>query len=173
VITTTPKPHKLLKGLLNRQDVVISRGRTLDNAENLGPSFLTQIVNRYEGTRLGRQELLAELLEDAEGALWSRDLLEQTRRSKDALPPMKRIVVAVDPAISVSESSDETGLIVCGLGTDGHGYVLADESGKFSPIEWARRAVALYGNGTATGLSLRRTRAVRWSSRPSGPSTKK
>jgi phage terminase large subunit-like protein len=144
VITTTPKPLKLLKELLKREDVAITRGRTMDNAENLAPSFLSQIVNRYEGTRLGRQELSAELLEDVQGALWTRDLIEQTRRSKDDLPPMKRIVVGVDPAISVGESSAETGLVVCGLGTDEHAYVLEDASGKFSPVEWARRAVGLY-----------------------------
>jgi phage terminase large subunit-like protein len=144
VITTTPKPLKLLKELLKREDVAITRGRTMDNAENLAPSFLSQIVNRYEGTRLGRQELSAELLEDVQGALWTRDLIEQTRRSKDDLPPMKRIVVGVDPAISVGESSAETGIVVCGLGTDEHAYVLEDASGKFSPIEWARRAVGLY-----------------------------
>ena len=144
VITTTPKPLKLLKELLKREDVAITRGRTMDNAENLAPSFLSQIVKRYEGTRLGRQELSAELLEDVQGALWTRDLIEQTRRSKDDLPPMKRIVVGVDPAISVGESSAETGIVVCGLGTDEHAYVLEDASGKFSPIEWARRAVGLY-----------------------------
>jgi phage terminase large subunit-like protein len=78
VITTTPKPVKLLKELLKREDVIVTRGKTLENAENLAPSFLTQIVNRYANTRTGRQELGGELLEDAEGALWSRDLLEQT-----------------------------------------------------------------------------------------------
>ena len=144
VITTTPKPIKLLKELVKRdgQDVVVTRGRTSDNAANLAPSFLSQIVARYEGTRLGRQELNAELLEDTLGALWSRDLLEEGRREKT--PSMRRIVVAIDPAVSVSESADETGIIVAGLGTDDHGYVLEDASGKFSPIEWARRAVALY-----------------------------
>jgi phage terminase large subunit-like protein len=121
VITTTPKPLKLIKQLLKREDVTVTRGRTLDNAENLAPSFLSQIVSRYEGTRLGRQELNAELLEDVQGALWTRDLLEKTRRSKDGLPPMRRIVVAIDPAISVTESSDETGIIVAGLGRDEHG----------------------------------------------------
>src|ERR1700733_1162226 len=143
-ITTTPKPIKLLKELVKRdgQDVVVTRGRTSDNAANLAPSFLSQIVARYEGTRLGRQELNAELLEDVQGALWTRDLLEEGRRDK--APPMRRIVVAVDPAISVSENADETGIIVAGLGTDDHGYVLEDASGKYSPIEWARRAIALY-----------------------------
>jgi predicted phage terminase large subunit-like protein len=144
VITTTPKPIKILKELVKRdgQDVVVTRGRTSDNAANLAPSFMSQIVARYDGTRLGRQELNAELLEDVQGALWTRDLLEEGRRDK--APPMRRIVVAVDPTISVSENADETGIIVAGLGTDDHGYVLEDASGKYSPIEWARRAVALY-----------------------------
>jgi predicted phage terminase large subunit-like protein len=146
VITTTPKPIKLLKELVKRdgKDVVVTRGRTTDNAQNLAPSFLSQIVSRYEGTRLGRQELNAELLEDTPGALWTLDLIEQGRRTQAAVQSTKRIVVAIDPAISVSEDSDETGIVVCGLGTDEHGYVLEDASGKFSPIEWARRAIGLY-----------------------------
>jgi phage terminase large subunit-like protein len=146
IVTTTPRPIPLLKSLLKRagQDVVVTRGRTSDNAENLAPTFLSQIVSRYAGTRLGRQELEGEVLEDTPGALWSRDLIEEGRRDRAALPPLRRIVVAVDPAVSVSEKSDETGIIVAGLGTDDHGYLLEDASGKFSPIEWARRAVALY-----------------------------
>jgi predicted phage terminase large subunit-like protein len=146
VITTTPKPTKLIRALMKRdgQDVIVTRGRTIDNAANLAPSFLSQIVSRYEGTRLGRQELNAELLEDVPGALWTRDLIEDGRRSKTDLPSMTRIVVALDPAVTVSEGSDETGIVVAGLGVDGHGYVLEDASGKLTPIEWARRAVALY-----------------------------
>ena len=104
----------------------------------------SQIVRQYEGTRLGRQELDAELLEDTPGALWTRELIEEGRRAKADIPPMRRIVVAIDPAVSVSETSDETGIIVAGLGTDSQGYVLEDASGKFSPIEWASRAVTLY-----------------------------
>lgn len=146
VITTTPKPIKLLKELVKRdgQDVVVTRGRTADNAANLAPSFLSQIVARYTGTRLGRQELNAEILEDAEGSLWSRELIENCRREKADLPPMKRVVVAIDPAISMGENSNETGIIVAGLGTEDHGYVLEDASGKYSPIDWARKAIALY-----------------------------
>jgi predicted phage terminase large subunit-like protein len=146
LITTTPKPIKLLRELLKRQgdDVVVTGGSTYDNRDNLAPSFFTQIVRAYEGTRVERQELMAELLEDVPGALWTRDLIEEGRRAKGDIPTMRRVVVAVDPAISVSETSDETGIIVAGLGTDGHGYVLQDTSGKYSPIDWARRAVALY-----------------------------
>ena len=146
VITTTPRPIRLLRDLLGRngRDVCVTKGTTYDNRANLADSFFSQIITRYEQTRLGRQELLAELLEDAEGALWSRDLLEATRKAKDELPPMARIVVAIDPALSVGKDSDETGLIVAGRGTDGEGYVLEDASGKYQPVEWARRAIALY-----------------------------
>jgi phage terminase large subunit-like protein len=121
----------------------------MDNANNLAASFLSQIVARYRGTRLGRQELDAEILEDVPGALWSRQLIEETRKDRGDMPPMKRIVVAIDPAVSVTESADETGIIVAGLGTDGHGYILEDASGKFSPIDWARRAVTLYRKWSA------------------------
>jgi predicted phage terminase large subunit-like protein len=146
IITTTPRPIPLLKGLLKRvgQDVALTRGKTADNAANLAPTFLTQIVSRFSGSRLGRQELEAEMLEDVVGALWTRDLIEECRRAPAEVPAMRRIVVAVDPAMSASETSDETGIIVCGLGVDDHGYILADESGKYSPDAWARKAVELY-----------------------------
>jgi predicted phage terminase large subunit-like protein len=144
LVTTTPKPVKLLRELIASPDTVVTRGSTYDNRANLAESFFSQIVKKYEGTRLGRQELNAELLEDFEGALWTRDLIEATRCDKASLPPMRRIVVALAPAVSVGENSDATGIIVAGLGVDGKGYVLEDGSGKFLPIEWARRAVALY-----------------------------
>ena len=143
-MTTTPKPIKVLREIVANPDTIVTRGSTYDNRENLAPSFFTQIVRRYEGTRLGRQELNAEILDDVQGALWTRDLIETTRRDKGAVPAMKRIVVAIDPAVSVGEDSDNTGIIVAGLGVDDHGYVLGDDSGKYLPIEWARRAVALY-----------------------------
>jgi phage terminase large subunit-like protein len=167
VITTTPKPVKLLKEIVKRdgQDVVVTRGRTSDNAANLAPSFLSQIVSRYEGTRLGRQELNAEILEDVQGALWTRELIEEGRRDKS--PPMRRIVVAIDPAVSVSESSDETGLIVAGLGEDGHGYVL-EMGAANSRRSNGRDARSHCTTSTApTGSSRRRTRAARWSKQPS------
>ena len=145
VVSTTPKPIKLLRVLLEAPDTVVTRGTTYDNRDNLAPSFFEQIIRRYEGTRLGRQELNAELLTDVQGALWSRDLIEMTRKPKDEIiSPLRRIVVAIDPAVSAGEDANETGIIVAGLGIDGHGYVLQDASGKFSPIEWAQRAVSLY-----------------------------
>jgi predicted phage terminase large subunit-like protein len=120
------------------------KGRTSDNSANLPPSFLADITNRYQGTRLGRQELDGDILDDVPGALWSRDMIEAARIPKGTEPAMRRIVVAIDPAISVSETSDATGIVVVGLGDDGHGYLLEDLSGKYSPTEWATRAVAAY-----------------------------
>jgi phage terminase large subunit-like protein len=145
-ITTTPKPIKILKELVKNEDgsAVITRGSTYQNRANLAPSFFSQIVKRYEGTRLGRQELNAEILEDIPGALWSRDLIEDGRRAKGSYDNFKRIVVAIDPAISNHEDSDETGIIVAGLGYDDEGYILEDLSGKYTPTEWASKAVVAY-----------------------------
>lgn len=144
VITTTPRPIPLVKGLVARagRDVVLTRRSTYDNRDNLAPAFFDQIIARYENTRLGRQELLAELLEDTPGALWQRDLIERLRLAK--APELARVVVGVDPAITSGEDSDETGIVGAGLGADGHGYVLDDASLRGSPSQWATAAVAMY-----------------------------
>ncbi|MFY9954802.1 DNA-packaging protein [Bradyrhizobium sp.] len=144
IATTTPRPLKLIRELLDREgiDVVVSGGLTFDNADNLAPPFLEAIKKRYEGTRLGRQELNAELLEDTPGALWKREWLDAGRTGN--VPHLRRIVVAIDPAVSSHAGSDETGIIVAGIAADGQGYVLEDCSGRFGPDEWARKAVAAY-----------------------------
>jgi predicted phage terminase large subunit-like protein len=139
IVTTTPKPTKLLKALVRRPDVAIIKGSTYENINNLAASFKAELLARYEGTRLGQQELHAEMLEDAQGALWNRGMLDALRL--DAAPAMKRIVVAIDPAATDTEKSDETGIVVCGVGNDGQGYVLEDLSGKYSPEQWASKAV--------------------------------
>jgi phage terminase large subunit-like protein len=146
LITTTPKPIKLLRELLARdgQDVAVTRGSTYDNRDNLAPAFFSQIVRQYEGTRLGRQELNAELLEDVEGALWSRDMIGSARVGSGSMPDLRRVVVAIDPATTAGEDSDETGIIVAAIGIDGDGYVLEDLSGKYAPREWATKAVGAY-----------------------------
>src|SRR5262249_46243049 len=113
VVTTTPKPAKLIRALLAAPDCAVTRGSTRENAENLAPGFLAAILRQYEGTRLGRQELEAELLEDMPGALWSRDAIERARVT--VVPSFKRVVVAIDPAASASEESDETGIVVAAL----------------------------------------------------------
>ena len=145
VVTTTPKPIKIIRELIADPTTVITRGSTYDNRANLAPAFLQQIVRKYEGTRLGRQELNAEILDDVPGALWSRALIEETRWPVHRnIPALVRIVVAIDPAASTGEDSDETGIIVAGKDANGHGYVLADQSGRYPPTEWARAAIALY-----------------------------
>jgi predicted phage terminase large subunit-like protein len=144
LITTTPRPVRMIKDLLAREgaDVVVTRGKTSDNKDNLAPTFMSQIISKYAGTRLGRQELDAELLEDVPGALWARAWLDAGR--VETAPPLRRIVVAIDPAVSTNEGSDETGIVVAGAAADGRMYVLEDLSGKFGPDEWARRAVNAY-----------------------------
>ena len=142
VVTTTPRPTKLVKSILDSPTTVVTRGTTYDNKDNLSDRFINQIINQYEGTRLGRQEILGELLEDVEGALWQMSLIEQPR-VKEA-PELDRIIVAVDPAVTSNASSDETGIVVCGLGMDGRGYVLADRSCRLSPDGWAKRVAETY-----------------------------
>lgn len=145
LITTTPKPVKLLRELLAREgkDVVVTRGKTRDNAANLAPQFLSQIVSKYEGTRLGRQELDGELLTDIPGALWKIEWLDRGRVSA-APQNLVRIVVAIDPAVTNNEGSDETGIVVAGIDATGHGYLIEDISGRYAPHEWARKAIAAY-----------------------------
>jgi predicted phage terminase large subunit-like protein len=144
LVTTTPRPIKLLKSLLAREgrDVVITRGSTFENEANLAPSFLQALRDRYEGTRLGRQEIHAELLSDNPGALWNLDWLDRDRVS--VVPELRRIVVAIDPAVSNNEGSDETGIIVAGVTKDQKIYVLEDLSGKYAPHEWAAKAILAY-----------------------------
>jgi len=142
-ITTTPRPIALLKELIKDPATVVTRGSTFDNSGNLSPKFLESIRRKYEGTRLGRQELNAELLEDIEGALWKRSLIDALRVRTQDLPPLKRIVVAIDPNASSEEDSNECGIVCVGLGADDHGYVLDDVSGVMAPNEWAQTAIAL------------------------------
>ena len=137
IVTTTPRPTRLVRELLAAPTTVITRGSTFDNRANLDPTSLEEMRRRYEGTRLGRQELYAELLEDTPGALWTRTRLD-TLRVRQA-PELRRIVVAVDPAVTSGADADETGIIVAGLAADGHCYVLADYSGRYSPDQWAQR----------------------------------
>lgn len=143
VVTSTPKPMQLLKDLRADPSTAITIGTTYDNRANLAPSFMKEILRKYEGTRLGRQELNAEILDDNPNALWSRALIEDTRVMKP--PAMKRIVVAIDPAITNNaEGSNETGIIVAGLGVDNHGYVLEDCTMKGTPSAWASAAITAY-----------------------------
>jgi phage terminase large subunit-like protein len=149
IATCTPKPNaltiELLKGsLMQSGKVVITRGSSRENAANLPESYSQTILSPYEGTRLGRQEIEGELLEDVPGALWNYDMLDDCRIDRTP-EDLARVVVAIDPAVSAGEDSNETGLIVVAQGADGHGYLLADGSGKYSPHGWAEQAKWLKG----------------------------
>jgi predicted phage terminase large subunit-like protein len=144
IITTTPKPTPIIRKLMQRTNTVITRGSTFENADNLAPAALQQLQEKYGGTRLGRQELEAEVLDDTEGALWTYSQVEQSRISEDEAPDMDRIVVAVDPAVTSGDESDETGIVVAAMGADGRYYVLDDLSGRMTPDGWGRAAVDAY-----------------------------
>jgi phage terminase large subunit-like protein len=140
MVTTTPKPSPLLRALMADSRAVVSRGTTFDNAANLAGSYLEQVRTAYEGTRLGRQELYAEMLDDVPGALWKRDAIDAHR--VDAAPDMARVVVAVDPSgTSGQDDGDSVGIVAAGKGVDGRAYVLADRTCKLSPDGWGRRTV--------------------------------
>jgi phage terminase large subunit-like protein len=141
-IGTTPRPTELIKELVARKDVHVTKGSTWDNAQNLPEGFLQQLRDRYEGTRLGRQEIDAEILLDIPGALFTYAQIEAGRVKET--PPLTRIVVAIDPAVTSGEDSDETGIVVAGVDVAGELYVLEDASMKGSPDQWASRAIALY-----------------------------
>ena len=160
VVTTTPKPVPLLKRLVeeakaeeekppHKRSKIITSGSTWDNAANLAANFISEMRSTYGGTRIGRQELEGELLFDISGALVSYEMIEEARLDDRATAEEQaggfvRVVVAIDPAGSYGERSDETGIVVCAKGRDGHGYVLADLSCKKSPREWATVAANAY-----------------------------
>ncbi|WP_449411076.1 DNA-packaging protein [Methylobacterium komagatae] len=144
-VTTTPRPIPVIREILADRSTVVTRGSTFDNADNLPAQFLERLKTRYEGTRLGRQELQAEVLDDVPGALWTRDMIDQALKPR-ALPDMARVVVAIDPSGTkgASDDGDTIGIVVAAKGIDGHAYVLADRSCKLSPAGWGRVAVNAY-----------------------------
>lgn len=142
VITTTPRPVQIMRELVADELVTVTRGSTYDNLQNLAESFAKRIVERYEGTRLGRQELHAEILDDVVGALWSREMID-AHRLRETPPHFERIVVGVDPAVTSGEDADETGILVAGM-IGNRGYVVEDLSGQYTPQEWAIQAIKAY-----------------------------
>jgi phage terminase large subunit-like protein len=143
-ITTTPKPTKLIRNIIKSPTTVRSSGSTFDNAANLADSFITKISEDFEGTRLGRQELYAEVLDEASGALWNRALLENCEVDANQVPTLSRIVVAIDPAVTANIESDMTGIVVAGVDVNGHAYVLEDATDRLTPQGWASKAVSLF-----------------------------
>ena len=145
IVTTTPRPTPIIRKLLADPRTFVTRESTYANAQNLAATTLKAFRDRYEGTRLGRQELEAEVLDDVPGSLWRRAQLDACRVKPTAVPDLQRVVVGVDPAVADPDISDghaETGIVVCGLGVDGYGYVLEDLSCRLDPAGWARRAVS-------------------------------
>ncbi|WP_248310377.1 terminase family protein [Bosea sp. 117] len=143
MVTTTPRPTALLRRLLADPACAVTRMATAENAVHLAPTFLEGVVGRYAGTRLGRQELDGEIIEDRPDALWNRALIEAGRES--AAPPLVRIVVAVDPPASSRKGADACGLIAAGIDREGVVHVLADDSAPgLTPNGWGGRALALY-----------------------------
>lgn len=152
LVTTTPRPLPLIKKLMQDVDTVVTRGATLDNQANLASNTIKQLYDRYGGTRLGRQELEGEILDDIPGALWNREDIDNARVG-EVPENLEKVYVAVDPAVSNEEGSDEHGIVVVGLGRDkdgyARGYVLEDGTVRGTPEDWARRAVSLYKSWSA------------------------
>ncbi len=143
VVTTTPRPIPLIKRLLADPATAVTRAATSANAANLAPAFLDAIVGRYQGTRLGRQELDGEIIEDRADSLWQRDAIEGARVQSP--PPLSRIVVAVDPPVTSGARADACGIIAAGRGADARAYVLADASVQgVRPTVWAGAVARLY-----------------------------
>lgn len=152
LITTTPRPMPLIKRLQDAENTIVTRGATLDNKANLAQNTVKALYDRYGGTRLGRQELEGEILTDIPGALWNRDIID-AGRLREVPENLERVYVAVDPAVTNTENSDEHGIVVVGLARDAEGYargyVLEDGSMRGNPEDWAKKAVSLYRSWSA------------------------
>ena len=160
IATTTPQATPFFKKLLADPKVKVTHGRTVENLVNLSRSFKQNVVDRYAGTRLGRQELDAELLLDVVGALWLRRTIEESRVTK--LPALKRVVVGVDPAAKSKKTSNEHGIITVAVGADNHGYVLDDVSGIYTPDQMARRALGCYARHKADAIVVETNQGGDW-----------
>lgn len=147
-VTTTPKPTKLLRDIIKNPKTVVVSGSTFANAANLAPTYLEAVKAQYEGTRLGRQELYAEILDEASGALWNRTMLASCEVDIDDpvefAQSLNRVVVSVDPAVSANAESDMTGVVVAGIDINGVCYVLQDATDRYTPEGWAAKAIELY-----------------------------
>lgn len=149
-VTTTPRPIPIIKKLIKEKNTVVVRGNTYENIENLPKVFVSRIKDKYENTRIGRQELKGEILEEVQGALWNLNLIDKYRVNE--IPDLKRIVIAIDPEATSTKDSAETGIIGAGLGIDGHGYILNDRSLRARPDVWGSQAIKLYNELKASRI---------------------
>lgn len=171
IITGTPKRRRVLvgigrkgdpdyrPGLLDMDGVVITKGTTYDNLDNLAPTFKARILDMYEGTRAGKQELMAEILDDVEGALWKQAWIDSQRELGRVIEGLGlvQVVVGVDPATTSGPDSDETGIVIAGKDAMGHGYVLGDRSCRMSPRQWALRVKEAYEDYAADYVVVEKT----------------
>ena len=142
-VTTTPRPLQLLINLRDAKTTVLTKGTSYDNRENLNQQFFDSILSKYKNTRLGMQEIYAEILEESDNAMWKREWLDEGRLI-DAPEDLERIVVAIDPAVTSKKTSDETGIIVAGKDSEGKFYVLNDSSARYTPSAWSEKAIMLF-----------------------------
>jgi phage terminase large subunit-like protein len=156
LVTTTPRPIPIIKDIMSKPATVVTRGKTIDNADNLAPEFMEDIMSKYAGTRLGRQELDGEIVDDVPGALWTREMLDRNRLTE--APEMARVVIGVDPSGTdgSDDEGDPVGIVAAGRGIDGRGYLLGDYTCKLSPDGWGRRAVTAYHQNEADRLVAER-----------------
>lgn len=153
IVTTTPKVNNLsmIKEIMQKKGTVVTKGTTYENKKNISKAFFETIIKRYEGLRIGRQELNAELLEDIPGALWKRELIDELRKLKTEIKELRRIVIGVDPQgkkdtrdKTIEEGQKRTGIVVCSGDDNGHGYVLEDATINGTPREWGMKAIEMY-----------------------------
>jgi phage terminase large subunit-like protein len=158
IVTTTPRPIALIKRLAKAASTFVTVGSTWDNSVNLSKTYYDEVIAPLEGTRIGRQEINAEIIEDLPGALWTRKMIDEAKEPTP-VPDFSRVVVAVDPsgARTISDvASSSIGIVVAARGVDGRGYVLTDRSCKLSPAGWARRAIDAYYEFAADRLVAER-----------------
>lgn len=161
LVTTTPRPIPLVRELLKDASTAVTGGSSYENLDNLAPVYRKNVIARYEGTRLGRQELLAQLLDDTPGALWTLGRIDDLRVKPEAVPALERVVVGVDPKSGDAAKADddapsETGIVVEGRGVDGHGYTLADRSTSGGPGTWAAEVIRAYQDFKADAVVVER-----------------
>jgi len=144
IITTTPKPISIIKRLLDRSDVAVTKGSTYENMQNLSKIFINNLREQFENTELGAQEIYAEVLEPQRIFLWDRFLIEKAKINATPPSDFLKVVLSIDPATTATRTSDETGIILAGIDRNGIIYIIEDLSARAPPSEWCDLAIAAY-----------------------------